>query len=280
MTPGTAAAHFNFEVWEDGADPATYERTKALIHFSTIQRPYSKGHIRNWARMTGNTSTSTDVGTGLLYQNPVGAEVTVVPSVNYVAGAWSFGEDVMTNVNIDPGLASEMERCLAEQSDSLACALFPTLSQFRGAAGADIIASTWRNAIALLGQGTNGMAAPGEVTLYGIVDMSQLAAMMSIPEFTHAEIRGDDENPQVKGIFDKASGVLTMFTTILTTDPNGTHGCIWVPEAFAQGWNARTTPYRQRLELQNRLILANNFGVTVRHDLRAVAIRSNNVVGA
>jgi hypothetical protein len=280
LTPGTAAAHLNFEVWEEGFDGATYQRMQSIPRFSTIKRPYSLGHIRNAARLGGNTLASTAVGTGLLYQNPVGAEVTVTPSENYVAIAFSFGEQARTDITIETEFASELEQALSEASEESAMANFATLTQFRGNDVYNIEAGGLRNATSLLGRNTNGVFAVGDSTIYGILDWSQHSHLMSIEEYTHADIRGDSENPNVKGMWSKGGGVMMMLSTVCTTDANGTHGCIWVPSAFAIGWNVRSRVYRQDEELQGRLIVANSFGSTVRHDLRAVGLRTDNTIAA
>lgn len=280
LSLGGTGAHFNYEVWEDSFHGATYQELLALARFYDLKRPYSKNHTRNAARLLGNSMASTDVGTGLLYQNPVGPEVTTTPAANYVATAWAYGEAMSTDVPLDQDLATEMQKALAEASETSACAQFAALSQNRGAAGTDIVVGSWRNALGLLTQNTNGAFSPGQSEIYGILDASQYNAVMSIPEFTHADIRGDGENPQVRGIWSKGGGAMLMLSTALTTDPNGTHGCIWVRSAFGVAWNDRSTVLRQRLEAQNRLICLNNFGTSILHDLRAVGISTGNVIGS
>lgn len=280
MTPGTAAAHANYEVWARGVDDATYQNMLFIPRISEDQRPYSKSHIRKYARLTGNALSGTAVGTGLLYENPMGTEITYTPGTNYVATARQFGEDWMSNVPFDSDLGSEMESALAELSEQSACANIATLTQFRGGPTVDITAAEWRNAKAQLERNTNGKVRPGESTIYGILDFAQEPHIMSIPEFTNAEIRGDAENPQVKGIWNKAGGVMLMLTSVLTTDVNGTHGCIWIPMAFVIGWNARSQVVKQDEELQKRIIVANNFGSGVRHDLRAIGLRTSNTIPA
>lgn len=278
LSPGGVGAHFNYEVWDRTVENATYQKQLFIPRIDDGQRPYSKSHTRKHARLSANSLGSSDVGTGLLYQNPVGAEVTLTPAGNYVAVAWSENEDATTEVPLDSDLADEMEQALAEASDGLALANVPTLTQFRGNAGADVDAAMFRNALALIQRNTNGMVVAGQTTIYGILDVSQYPALMSIPEFTNAEIRGDDENPNVKGIWSKGGGVMLLLTTVAAEDGNGSHGCLWVPSAFKIGWNVRTRTKRQDLELQNRLILYNNFGSTVKHDLRAVGLRTNNAI--
>lgn len=280
LTPGTASAHFNYEVWQRGVEPATYQKQLFVPRVDETERPYSKGHIRKHARVGINTMGSSDVGTGLLYQNPVGTEVTLTPAGNYVAVGWSENEDAMSDVPLDSDLADQMEMALAEGTDQVVMANIPALTNFRGGAGANYDTAMHRNALALIQRNTNGWVVAGQTTIYGILDVAQYPYIMGIPEFTNADIRGDAENPQVKGIWSKGGGVMMMLTTVATEDGNGVHGCMWVPSAFVVGWNVRTRTKRQDLELQNRLILYNNLGSTIKHDARAVGLRTDNTIPA
>lgn len=280
LTPGGAGAHFNYEVWAPGADEATYQKQLFVPRVSEILRPYSKAHVRKKARVGANAMASTDVGTGLLYQNPIGTEVTLTPASNYVAVAWSESEDAMTDIPLDSELAGDLEQALAEATDQSVLANVATLTQFRGGVGVNVDAAMIRNALALIQRNTNGQVVAGQTTVYGLLDVAQYPHLMSIPEYTNAELRGDAENPNVKGIWAKGGGVMMMLTTVCTEDGNGVHGCMWIPMAFAVGWNVRTRTKRQDLELQSRLILFNNLGSTVRHDLRAVGLRTGNEIPA
>jgi len=282
LAPGTAAAHFNYEVWEESVDPATYQKMLLTPRCSQTRRPYSLGRISKFARLTGNALSSTASGLAdtLLYENPDGGEASLTPGTNYVATARQFGEEVMNPYNLSAELASEMENALAELTEVGVAANIATLTQFRGGPTVNITAAELRNAMSLLGRNTNGQYSPGDAAIYGILDWSQHAHLMSIPEFTNAEIRGDKENPQVKGIWDKGAGIMMMLSTALTTDVNGTHGCIWVPTAFGVGWNARTQVLRQDDGLQKQIVVANNLGSTVRQDLRGIGLRTDNTIPA
>lgn len=280
LTPGGAGAHFNFEVWDSGVETGTYQKQLFISRVDEMVRPYSKGHVRKHARLLVNTFGASDVGTGLLYQNPVGVEITLTPAGNYVALAWSENEDAMTEVPLDADLADQMEMALAEGTDQSVLANVPALTNFRGGSGTNYDAAIHRNALALIQRNTNGWVIAGQTTIYGILDVAQYPHLMNIPEFTNAEIRGDAENPQVKGIWSKGGGVMMMLTTVCTEDGNGVHGCLWVPSAFVVGWNVRTRTKRQDLELQNRLILFNNLGSTIKHDARAVGLRTDNTIAA
>ena len=278
LTPGSN--HFNYEVWEAGTEEATYQKMLFIPRIADKKRAYSQLHIRKQARIASVSLGQTAVGTGLTYQDPLGTEVTLTPAGNYVGLAWSANEAAQNEIPLDSEFSSAMEQALAESSDSSALANVATLTQFRGNALADFDAAMIRNALALLGRNTNGAFAAGDSTIYGITDYAQQPHLMSVPEFTNAEVRGDAENPNVKGVWAKGNGVMFMYTTVATEDGNGVHGCVWVPSAFAISWNVRSQTFKQDVELQKRLILFNNFGSTVQHDLRAVGLRTNNTIPA
>jgi len=249
---------------------------------SDVTRPYSQGHISKFARLTGNAlgSTASGLAASLLFENPDGGEATLTPGTNYVATARQFGEDVMNPYNLDGSLPDEMENALAELTEIAGMANIASLTQFRGGPTTNITAAEIRAALSLLGRSTNGQYAVGDATIYGILDWSQHQHLMSIPEYTNADIRGDSENPNVRGMWSKGGGVMMMLTTACTVDANGTHGCLWVPTAFGTGWNARSQVMKQDDGLQKQIIVVNNVGFTVRQDLRAVGLRTDNTIPA
>jgi hypothetical protein len=277
LTPG--GNHFNKEVWRKTVAPATYQDQIFIPRCEDMERPYSKGHARKYARMSSVALGSSAVGhTNLTYQDPLATEVTLTPAGVYVATAWSENEGAMTDVPFDSDLARESEQAIAEGNDLTAMLNVATLTQFRGNGVADVDAALIRGAMGLLTTNTNGKVVPGETTVYCLLDTSQYSALMSIPEYTSAQLRGDSENPNVKGMWRNGGGVTVSLTTVCPTDANGTHGVMWIPEAFLIGWNVKTKVMNQGFELQNRVILYNNFGSTVMHDLRAVSLRTGNTL--
>lgn len=283
LTPGSN--DMSMQTWQSTVEGGTYQKQQFIPLIDEYgKKPYLTGNVRKWARVSGVALASTAVGTGLTYQDPKGTAVTFSPAGVYVAFAISANEDATAgDINFDSELVGEAEQALAEANDQTVLANVTSLTQFRGNANDDANAALIRNAIGLLGANTNGKAAPGKVPIYMLLDAgSQYGAVMSIPEFTNAQIRGDGENPQVAGIWKTGSGVTMALTTVLTSDGNGTHGVLWIPSAFVIGWNVGGRPAvrRQEVELQDRIILFNHFGSAVKHDLRAVDLRTNNTIPA
>lgn len=277
LTPGSNNIA-NMEVWVDTVEDGTYQKQIFIPRCDEIKRPYAKAHIRKYARMAAVSLASTAVGTGLTYQDPKGTEVTLTPAGVYVATAFSANEDAQSDIPFDSDLANESERSLAEANDETVLANVSSLTEFRGNSVDDANAALIRNAAALLQENTNGMVVLGETTVYALLDSSQYGPAMSIPEFTSAQLRGDSENPNVSGRWIKGGGVTLAFSTVVTVDGNGANGVMWIPAAFAVGWNKRSQIKRQEIELQHRIILFNNFGSTVKHNLRAVALRTGSTI--
>jgi len=278
LTPGSN--HFNFEVFTRTLEPATYENMQLITRFDDKDRPYSLLTINKKARISSVALAGTAVGTGLTYQDPLGAPATVNPAGIYVALGWSANEDAETPYNFDQELGDEATRALAEGNDQNGAANFSSLTEFRGNGGADVTSATLRNAQGLLQRNTNGEAAPGRQDIYLVLDHSQYSAAMGIEEYAHAEARGDGENPYVKGVWSKGGGHNLLFSGVLPTTGDGTHGCLWIRKALAVAWNVRSKVVKEPTELQVRHILFNHLGTGIQHNLRAVAIRTANVIGA
>jgi hypothetical protein len=94
----------------------------------------------------------------------------------------------------------------------------------------------------------------------------------------NAEIRGDSENPQVRGIFTKASGILWNFTSkVPTGNGNGGEGAVYTKDAFAVGWNSKPRVEQSKDGLATLYIGYANLGARVKWDARAVSVRTVRV---
>jgi hypothetical protein len=272
LSPGGTTG-FNFEYWQRTAEETTYQKMVFIPTIDEGDRPYNLLHIRKHARVTGSTLGQSADGTGLTYLNIIGTPVTVTPVGSVVPVAWSENEDAQLDLNLDAEARGNIEQSLAELTDTNALANVSSLTQSISQSSID--GPMIRVALGRLIGNTNGMVMPGEnSTIYLIISHTQYPNIMNIPEFTSALVRGDDENPHVKGIWGKGNGVKLLVTTVVSEDANGWHNCMYIPSAFVIGWNVRSRLKRQDLELTNRLILYNNVGSNVKHDLRAIDLRS------
>ena len=274
LTPGGTSG-YNFEKFKRGAEAATYQKMLFLPRIKEHERLYDQLTIRKHARATASTLGQSTAGINgdLTYSTTAGTPVTLTPSGQYVAIAWSANEDAQVEFDLGGELRSELEQALAESSDTTGAANIVTLTNFMSEPGVD--ASMFRKGYGRLMGFTNGVATPGEnPQVYGIFSNTQYPNLASISEFNNAEVRGDSENPNVKGIWMRGGGVMLMLTTILTEDANGVHNCLFLPEAFGVSWNERSQVIKDRDGLQQSLICFNNFGSTVVHNARAIGMRT------
>jgi hypothetical protein len=107
-----------------------------------------------------------------------------------------------------------------------------------------------------------------------VISTTQYPNMMAISEYNDADVRGDSENPHVKGVYGTGGGVQIMYSTVVAQDANGWHNPVYVRDAAIVGWNARSRVKRQDYLLQNRVVLFNNCAFSILHDLRAVVMRT------
>lgn len=272
LTPGGTNG-WNLQKWQRTIESATYQKKKFIPLIDEGDRPFGTLNIRKHARVAGTTLGQSADGLSLSYLTIIGTPITVQPVGNVVPVAWSENEDAQLDVNLDSEGRSNIEAALAEQSDDTALAVVSGLGQVMTQASVD--AAMFRVAYGRLMGNTNGMAEPGEKPqVYGIFSHRQYPNLASIEEFNQADVRGDSENPFVKGMFTKASGVLAVMSTVVDNDGTADQNCLFLPSAFVVAWNVRSRLKKQEIELQNRLIAYNNFGVSVKHDLRAIALRT------
>ena len=271
VVPGTYTGLLR-QTWKDTVEGATYQKMVAIPTFDEYPgRILNQGNVRKHARASGSSLASTDAGTGLTTVTLNDTPITLTPAGRYVAVYWSENEDAQVELNLDSEYQGEIEQALAETSDSAALSNVTSLTQELSQSNVD--ATMFRQAYGLLIGNMNGVAMPGSgPTVYAIFHNSQYPSIMNIPEFTEADVRGDSENPHVKGIWGKGNGVNLMLSTVVTQDGNGWHNVLYVSKAFIVGWNVRTRLKRLDEELQNQIIVYNNFATAVQHDLRAVAM--------
>jgi hypothetical protein len=271
QVPGTHTG-FNITTYKRGAESATYQKMVAIpIVDDYMEKLGTTGTIRKWARGSSSVLSQTGTGASLDTINIIGTPATITAGGNYAAFYWSRNEDAQTDINLRSGGTDQLEQALAEGSDTSMLTAVQSNTQIMSVAAVD--GTTWRQAVGRLMTNTNGVAMPGN-RIYAIFTTTQYPALANIAEFNNAEIRGDSENPYVKGIWTRGGGVLANFSTVVAQDANGWHNTVFLPEAYVIGWNVKTEVEYQQDELTRRLILFNNFGSGVQHDLRAVAVRT------
>jgi hypothetical protein len=199
--------------------------------------------------------------------------ITLTPAGTYLMVQWSENEDAQIDFSLDAEARGQVEEAMAEASDQSALASVASGTQVLSAASVD--GPMIRQAYGRLMGNTNGMATPGDSPqVYGIFSHTQYPNLGTIPEFNSAEVRGDSENPYIKGIWMRGGGVMLLMTTVVTQDANGWHNCLYIPSAFAIAWNKKTELQSQKFELTHKVIAYNNFGTGIKHDLRLIDMRT------
>jgi len=115
---------------------------------------------------------------------------------------------------------------------------------------------------------------PGEAQIHGLLGALQHDDAMSVPEFTHADQRGDGQNPLVSGVIGKGNAVQLDFTTLLQSDANGLHGCVWIKSAFGYFYNKRPGGEKQRFLKKTRVMADCHFGHNIVFNPRFVDFRT------
>lgn len=272
LTPSTTTG-WNLQKWQRTIEDATYQKMKMIPVIDEGDRLYGQLNIRKKARVSSTVLAQNAEGTGLTASTIIGTPVAVTPAGNYVMVQWSENEEAQIDVNIDSESRGDIESALAEASDQSVLANVATLTQTMSAAGVD--GPMLRQGYGRLMGNTNGMATPGDdPQVYGIFSHHQYPSLGTIPEFNNAEVRGGKETPYVQGIWTKGGGIMLLMTTVITNDANGWHNCLFLPSAFVISWNRHTQLKSQEFELTNKVIAFNNFGSAIKHDLRAIDMRT------
>jgi hypothetical protein len=272
LTPGGTTG-WNIEKWQRTIEAATYQKMVFIPSIEEGDRPYNLLHIRKAARVTGTVLAQSADGTGLTYLTIIGTPATVTPVGSTVPVAWSRNQQAQIDVSMNAEARGEVEGSLAELTETNQVANIATLTQIIAQAGVD--GPMLRKAYGQLMGNTNGLAKPGEEPqVYGLFSHTQYPNLGTIPEFNAADVRGGSETPYVKGIWMKGGGIKLLLTTVVTQDANGWHNCLYLASAFVIAWNQKTQIEEQKVELQHRVIAYNNVGGAVKHDLRAIDLRT------
>ena len=273
LTPGTTNG-FNLTTFRKKAATATYQEMKFIPMIEDYgMKLGTTGTVRKAQRLTSTVLGQSAEGASLSASTLIDSASTLTAAGNYVEVAWSQNEQAQLDIALATLSSGEVERALGEGSDVIALTNVASLTQTMSAAGID--GPQWRQLLGRLGQNTNGMAGPGAEQIYAVFSFTQLPNLAAIPEYNNAEIRGDSENPFVKGIWMRGGGIVLTLSSVVYQDANGWHNPVFIREAFQIGWNSdKAEVEQQKFELQNKVIGFNNFGSGIIHNLRAIDFRS------
>jgi hypothetical protein len=272
-TPDSTGLALVNEVWNRTIEPAVYDKMVFIPNIKEHQKLAGLLHIPKLARMSSATLAQSASGAALSATSNTEVEVTVTPVGTYLMVQMSQNQIAQTDLNIDSAFVQNVEDAMAEglETNALANISSLTTNQLTAAGGVD--AATWRSGIGKLRISARSLAEPGSAKIHTVFHPAQYDDILAIPEFTNAEMRGDGENPRVKGVFVKAAGAMLHFSNVVPSAGAGSaYGCIWIESAFGISWNERVSVEHQTFEKSVKIIGYANNGSNVVHDGRAVRI--------
>jgi len=280
LTPG-GTTQFNLQDWAATAAGATHQ--KEVFNPTIYRYPgkiFGQGNQRKWERADltefGSGNLSTNDGSNLTsVSTMIGTPATITPVHRYIKTAWSEAEQAQIDIALRSGLPDEMEKCMAEGHD--AAGLVNVASLTHVTTNAQVDAGIWRRVVSALMGYTNGEAMPGDSEkILGVFSHTAYSFLQNIEEFTHADVRGDSEDPLVKGIYTRGGGVNVRYSTVVYNDGSAWWNVVYVKEAFMIGWNLETHLTEDMNDLQRKLLLSSNMGVAVLNNNRAVAVKTTD----
>ena len=263
--------------WQDTFEAGVYDKQRFLPRTTSKMRMYGQGNIRKMGTFSGATWTTSDDGTlgPGTFQSGSPSVVTLVPAWLGVPTAFPDSLEFVAGENVDPAYADGVEAALAAYIESQFLQDVASLTANIGNGAYDIDKAGWDAASAQLDNAAKVLAElEGGAQVYGILGKLQKDDLMNVEQFTHADVRGDGQNPSVSGVISKGDGVNVNFSTLLYSDANGLHGCMWIPTAFAYFYNKKPSVERQRYLKQNRILADAHFAHNIVHNARAIDIRT------
>ena len=274
---GTTArgANLGFTTWTKTFFLPAHEKMVFIPRIKEGGKPYQYGKFRTLSPFTSTAVTNTELQHNdyLTYQTAATAVGTLTPAGYYIAAAYDDPMRDILEIDLNAPVRTMLEDCAAEACDTTALQAVASLTQVLGGASTHPDLALVRSAIAALRIATNGTVDVRDGALQGVFTPVVEPDLLSIPEMTQANFRGDGENPLVKGFFSKGSGINWNYTTAVY-DSGGMNNCIFDPEAFLIMWNTHPTVEKQRDGLANLLISYANFGVAVARNEKAYCIKS------
>jgi hypothetical protein len=273
--------HLSFTTWTKTFFLPAFEK---MVFIPRIKdggsKPYAAANMRTFPRISSSTTTSLDTSDHILdnvhltYQSPDPTVATLTPVGYYIALAWDDLQQDKVELGLESPFRKMMEGCAAEACDSAALDAVASLTQVVGDASTHPDLALIRSTISSLRMSTYGSVDVRDGALQGIFTPAVEPDLLSIPEMTQANWRGDGENPLVKGFFTKGSGINWNYSTAVDKDSTYANNVIFDPEAFLIMWNTHPSVEKQRDGLSTQLLSYANFGVAVARNEKAYAFRT------
>lgn len=280
-----AGASLVNQVWAPDIERTLYEDAEFWPLLVERERPYYKLNIRKIGRFSATNSlastTTGDEGTSLTYVVAADTNVALSPINRYVAVG--IARHQMSEMNVDPKgpFRISVEQALNEQIDAVCLQDAASLSTSTTGSGTAVIDKPGLlNLLEKMRNAARSAIKLGDTKLWMCVTPGQFGDLMTVPELTAANLRGDGEDPLVKGIVINGLGLQFKVTGNVYKTGGVAYNVIFKPEAFGIAWNEKPVVMAQEYELQYRLIAYANFAHNIVWDERAGLYETTDAVGA
>jgi hypothetical protein len=278
-TPGASTGtgrNLNFSTWLKTFFLPAHEKMVFIPRIKEGGKPYALATMRTFDRFASTALTSTTISTNanLTWQAGTPSAATLTPAGYYIAVAYDDQMKDAVELDLNAPIRKSIESCAAEACDTVALAVASSLTNVVGDASTHVDLALLRGSIAQLRINSYGSVDVRDGALQGVFDPCTEPDLLSIPEMTQANYRGDGENPLVKGFASKGSGINWNYSTAVYAPAGGSHNVIFDPEAFLIMWNTHPTTEKQRDGLANLLISYSNFGIAVARNEKAICLKS------
>jgi hypothetical protein len=270
-TPGSTGTNLKVQDWLATIEVPAYEKMVFIPTLDDVGRPYSQKNLRFWDTLATTTLGTTTVPNNgaLTFSSGTPTTLALTPSAIYIAVAYGPNQQDQVEVDMGGGVRSNIEAAMAEGCDAIVTAAISNLTAGIGDAAATLTAGDLHKLVTQLRIASPAVMV-GDSTIHACLHPGAIESLLDQQTLMNAEIRGDAENPQVRGIFAKASGLLFRFTTkVPTANGNGGEGAVYSPDAFAVGWNSRPRVEQSKDGLASIYIGYANLGGRVKWDSRA-----------
>ena len=258
------------QVWQANIEAAVYENGIFFPLMKERDRLFNQLNIRKIDRFSTNTLAATGAvdGTSLTYSVATDTNVAITPIGTYVAVALSMNQIKQMNVDVTNEFKQSVEEALAQQIDIYShqqtVASTSLTTNIVGDSTTSVDRASFLTLLYTIRRNARVAVQPGKSPIKFIFHPNQGPAFMSIPEITAANLRGDSESPNVKGIVYQALGCEVFPSGNVQADAAGAYcNPIFVESALGISWNERPNVMEQQFELQKRIIAYANYAVAI-----------------
>lgn len=255
ITPGTELANVMEQTWRPNFGLLANEELVVAKNFDTANGITKIGRTINVSKIstiasTNLTSTAEMAASSLTYTHNTETNIAITCRDDY--NAVSLGRNSMNQLlrsaNYQAGLKKQLMSGLMTGVDVQAGSLVPSLStNIVGSGAVNITKSLLLSAIAKLAASAKENFRIGITNAYLKVYVLQIDDLLTIPDITSANLRGDTVNPNVGGRFWPAYGLEISESGNISTSGGAAHNLLHITPShlLAYGEEADVLPPQQ-----------------------------------